>query len=229
MAIYKYSVEGIYETDKGQGKDYTAFNFEIKLSRFYPEGAGTHILRRFLPMLIKAQKNKPLFSKVKSWLITDTVKISDDFPLEGKVISEMSEQEIQELACMYDLSEIPLPKTTSLTELRNKAMIAYMKKVLKIPMKTPEEQSKLAFFKKQPDGTVRLDLGDEKLIVTVNGDFIGKKVVEKKKTLGDFIKNAGQQVANGILAVTGNVQDESEGAEPQAGDEFPSEEDLANA
>ncbi len=227
MAVYNYFVEGIYETHKGSGKDYTAFNFEIKLSRFYPEGAGTHILRRFLPILIKSQKNKPLFSKVKSWLITDTVKVSDDFPLAGKEISEMNPKEIQELACMYDLTEIPLPNTTSLTELREKAMLAYMKKVLKIPMKTPEEQAKLSFFKKQPDGTIRLDLGDEKLIVTVDSSFIGKKVVEKKKTLGDFIKNAGQQVANGILSITGNVTENEE--ETSSNSDFPSEDDLQNA
>lgn len=224
MAVFNYYVEGIYETDKGSGKDFTPFNFEIKLSRFYAEGGGTHILRRFLPMLIKKQKNKPLFSKVKTWLITDVKKISDDFPLEGKEISQMTTDEIQELACMYDLYEIPLPNTTSITALREQAMIAYMKKVLKIPMKTPEEQAKLSFFKKQADGTVKLDLGDEKLIVTVNYDFIGKKVVEKKKSLGDFIKNTGKVVADGILAMTGNVSENNE--TDNGNDDFPSTDDL---
>ena len=232
MAVFNYKVEGIYETDKGSGKDYTSFNFEIKLSRFYPEGAGSHILRRFIPVLIRKQKNKPLFSGVRSWLITDVQKVSDEFPLAGKEITEMDEMEIQELACMYDIFEIPLPNTMSITELREKAMIAYMKKVLKIPMKTPEEQAKLSFFKRQPDGTLRLDLGEEKLVVEVVDNYLGKKQVIKKKSLADFIKNAGQSVANGILAMTGNFDDgQGDGQQDDGqgeGDGFPSLDDLQN-
>ena len=48
MATYLYKGECIYETDKGSGKDYTSLNFEFKLSRFFPEGAGSHIIARFL-------------------------------------------------------------------------------------------------------------------------------------------------------------------------------------
>ena len=229
MAVYLYKVEGIYETDKGSGKDYTNFNFEIKLSRFYPEGAGSHILRRFLPILIRKQKNKPLLSGIRSWLITDVEKINDEFPLLGKEISEMDEQEIQELACMYDIFEIPLPNTVSISELREKAMIGYMKKVLKIPMKTPEEQAKLDFFKRQPDGTLKLDLGNEKLVVDIVGDYLGKKEVVKKKSLSDFIKGAGQTVANGILAMTGKIDDGQESQQNAGeGDGYPSLDDLQN-
>ena len=207
MAEFLYNIEGIYETDKGSGKDYTNFNFKIKLARFYPEGAGSHILRRFLPILISKQKNKPLLSKIRSFLVVDVQKVSDDFPLAGKEISEMSEYEIQELACMYDIFEIPLPKTMSITELRYKAMEAYMKKVLKIPMKTPEEQAKLSFFKRQPDGTLKLDLGNEKLVVTVVNDFYGKKNEEKKKSLSDFLNNTAQNNPEGIFAITGKFDD----------------------
>ena len=102
-------------------------------------------------------------------------------------------------------------------------MLAYMKKVLEIPMKTPEEQEKLSFFKKQDDGTIRLDLGEEKLTVEVIGKFVGKKEEVKKQTLGDFIKKASQTVANGILAVTGQVSDEND---KENGDKFPSADDL---
>jgi hypothetical protein len=233
MAEFLYKVEGIYETDKGSGKDYTNFSFDIKLSRFYPEGAGSHILRRFLPILIRKQKNKPLLSGIRSWLITDVQKVNDDFPLVGKEISEMNEQEIQELACMYDIFEIPLPNTMSITELREKAMLAYMKKVLKIPMKTPEEQAKLDFFKRQPDGTLKLDLGKEKLVVTVVDNYLGKKQVVKKKSLSDFIKNAGQTVANGILAMTGNIDEGQDDSQHETGndetnDGYPSLDDLQN-
>lgn len=225
MAVFLYKVEGIYETDKGSGKDYTNFSFEIKLSRFMAEGAGSHILRRFLPILIRQQKNKPLLSKIRSYLIVDAQKISDDFPLEGKEISEMSEYEIQELACMYDIFEIPLPMTCSITELRLKAMEAYMKNVLRIPMRTPEEQEKLDFFKRQEDGTLRLDLGNEKLVVEVVRNYVNKKEEVKKMTLSDFTHKINDENNNGILAMTGKFDEGQNDKQPNL---FPSANDLTN-
>lgn len=231
MAIFEYTVEGVYETDKGNGKDYTPFNFKIKLPRFEKQekGACTHILRRFLPILIKNMKNKPLLSGIRHWVITDIQKVNDDFPLEGKEIKDLNEYELQELACMYDLFEIPLPSTTAISELREIAQKAYMKKVLQIPMEKIEDQEKLSFFKRQPDGSLKFDLGDEVLKVEIVDNYIGKKVEVKKKSLGDFIKSAGQAVANGVLAITGNV-DNGQGQQNGNGEggQFPSLNDLQN-
>lgn len=231
MAIFEYTVEGVYETDKGSGKDYTPFNFKIKLPRFEKQekGACTHILRRFLPILIKNMKNKPLLSGIRHWVITDIQKVNDDFPLEGKEIKDLNEYELQELACMYDLFEIPLPSTIAISELREIAQKAYMKKVLQIPMEKIEDQEKLSFFKRQPDGSLKFDLGDEVLKVEIVDNYIGKKVEVKKKSLGDFIKSAGQAVANGVLAITGNV-DNGQGQQNGNGEggQFPSLNDLQN-
>lgn len=237
MATYLYKGECIYETDKGSGKDYTSLNFEFKLSRFFPEGAGSHIIARFLPTLIRKQKNKPLYSGLKHWVITDVQKLDDNFILEGKDINEMNEDEIQQLACMYDILEIPLPSTMPITELRRRASLAYLKKVLRVPMKTPEEQAQSEFFKRQPDGSLKFDLGDKKLTVGIFHNYIGKKEVVRKKTLEDYIKQAGQAVANGVLAITGNIDDgknepdnseNGEGNVPPLGDGFPSADELLN-
>ena len=237
MATYLYKGECIYETDKGSGKDYTSLNFEFKLSRFFPEGAGSHIIARFLPTLIRKQKNKPLYSGLKHWVITDVQKLDDNFILEGKDINEMNEDEIQQLACMYDILEIPLPSTMPITELRRRASLAYLKKVLRVPMKTPEEQAQSEFFKRQPDGSLKFDLGDKKLTVGIFHNYIGQKKVVKKKTLEDYIKQAGQAVANGVLAITGNIDDgknepdnseNGEGNVPPLGDGFPSADELLN-
>lgn len=223
MAIFEYTIEGIYETDKGNGKDYTPFNFKIKLPRFdnQEKGACTHILRRFLPILIKNMKNKPLLSGIRHWVITDVQKVSDTFPLEGKEINNLNEYELQELACMYDLYEIPLPSTIAISELREKAQQAYMKKVLQIPMDKIEEQEQLDFFVRQPDGSLKFDLGNQILKIEVVDNYIGKKVEVKKKSLSDFIKTAGQTVANGILAMTGNGDNDN-----NENNKFPSANDL---
>lgn len=225
MATYKYTVEGIYETDKGSGKDFTSFNYEIVLSRFREGGAGTHILRRFLPLLIKKDKKNPLLSKIKQWLITDCKKIDDKFKLEGKNINELNEYEIQELACMYDLYEIPLPSTTSITDLREKATLIYMKKVLKVPMETTEQKLENEFFKKQDDGTIKFDTSME-VPVQVVDNFIGKVAVVKKKTLADYIQQTGQVVAEGVLAVTGNKTDDGQKKDGEKDNGFPSSDDL---
>lgn len=225
MATYKYTVEGIYETDKGSGKDYTSFNYDITLSRFREGGAGTHILRRFLPLLIKKDKKNPLLSKIKQWLITDCQKVDDKFKLEGKNINELNEYEIQELACMYDLYEIPLPSTTSITDLREKATLIYMKKVLKVPMETTEQKLENEFFKKQDDGTIKFDTSME-VPVQVVDNFIGKVAVVKKKTLADYIQQTGQVVAEGVLAVTGNKTDDGQKKDGEKDNGFPSSDDL---
>lgn len=224
MATYEYTVEGIYETDKGQGKDLTSFSFKIQLSRFREGGAGTHILRRFLPLLIKQGKNKPLLSRIRQWLITDSVKIDDKFKLEGKNINELNEYEIQELACMYDLYEVPLPMTTSISDLRQKASLAYLKNVLKVSMDTVEEQLQNEFFIKQPDGTVKLD-SEMKIPIKIAEDYIGKVEVVKKKTLADYMQLAGQKMADGILTITGNKVENAQ-QNNNAGDGFPSANDL---
>mgnify|MGYP004563913319 CR=1 FL=1 len=228
MAVFEYTVECIYETDKGSGKDYNNFDCKIQLARFREEGAGTHILRRFLPMLIRQWKNAPLFSKVKHWVITDSKKISEEFPLEGKDILKMTERECQELACMYDLFEVPLPTTMSISEMRKNTALAYLKKVLGVKMNTPEEKEQSAFFKYQPDGTLDLDMDGEPIEVIVLKNY-GDKIVKevKKKTLQDYINIAQNNTAimpiDGVLKLSSSI-DDGEGTE-----EFPSLAELQGA
>ncbi len=238
MAIFKYTVEGIYETDKGSGKDFTPFKFEIDLPRFEgaENGAGTHILRRFLPLLIKQQKNKPLLSKIKSWYISDISKISDEFLVVGKDIKEMSEDHIQKLACLYDLFEVPLPLTTSITNLREKAAQAYMKEVLKVKMETNADKAKLSCFKLQTNGSYKFVFGDEKYIVELVHVSKPKSEV-KKMTFSELMKQAqeaNQNIVpeNGIISVVekvGNDNSDNDGkGQPEGNSGFPSANDLIN-
>lgn len=225
---FQITVEGIYESDIGSGqKKFTPFKFDFKVARFKKEGIETHILRRFIPLLVKDLKNKPIFSKVKSFCVTELKQIDDNFVLEGKDINKLNEWEIQELATMYDLYDIPLPSSMSIVELREKAILAYMKNVLKIPMSTPKEKEALAFFEKMEDGTYKLNLGDEQVTVQVDKSFYGEQAeVVEKKSLSDFFKSAGQTVANGILAMTGNQVGDGQQQPPQQG-QFPTAEQLA--
>lgn len=204
MALYNVKVEGIYESDKGSGqKEYVPFNFEIKVARFKQAGVETHILRRYIPLLCK--QNKKMFSRVKNFNIVDIQKLNDSFPLENKDIKTFNEKEIQDLATMYDLYEIPLPSTMSITQMREVAITTYLKNVCKVPMDTPEEKAVLDIFEQQADGSYQLNVEDNSYPVVVNNDYAEKEITDTpKKSIADYIKNAGKTIAEGVLAITGN-------------------------
>lgn len=204
------TVEGIYETDIGSGqKKYTSFNYTFKTSRTTERGLGTHVMRRFIPYLIANDKNKKssVFSRLKSYVITNIQHVEDTKDcIIGKEIKNLDEWQIQDLAATLDLYEVPLFGSCSITEMRDKAILAYMKKVLKIPMKETKDKAELSFFKKQPDGTFTLDFSNEEpMYIAIPEGYMGAVKKEKtKKTLADFTKKVGQSAANTILAITGN-------------------------
>ena len=233
--MYEVTVIGQFESDIGSGqKRFYDFNYVIKVPRFKPEGLETHLLRRYLPYCIRKDKKNAqrLFSRVRNFVVTEIKKLDEACALHNRDINTLSELEIQDLACLYDLYEVPVSGVVSIVELRQKAIIAYMKKVLKIPMKTPEEKAQLDFFKKQPDGTYKLDLGDEKLIINVDSSlFVEKKEEVKKKGLADFMKNTVVTVANTMLNLVGeqgNNGKEGSDEGSNAGDGLPSASQLLN-
>ena len=115
----------------------------------------------------------------------------------------------------------------SIVALREKTAAAYLKKVLKVPMKNALEKAQLAFYKQLPDGTFKLDFGNEKLLVNIPEGYFAEKEEKKKEKVGlSFFQKAGQAVANAVLTATGNatVPNAGEGNDDNGG--FPSLEDL---
>ncbi len=229
------TVEGIYESDIGSGqKKYENFSYKIETSREDEIGINTHIMRRFIPYFVYKDKSKKgiIFSRLKNYYITNIEKSNSENKLIGKDINSLNELEIQDLACMFDLYEIPLPLTCSLTELREKAILAYMKKVLKIPMNNDKEKSELDFLRKCSDGSWKLDLKDEKVIVEIPNGYFENESINSKKEIRkkglSFFQKAGQAVANTILTVTGNSNEQNnpQNANQANTDIFPNANDL---
>jgi hypothetical protein len=159
--MLKITVEGIYESDTGSGqKQYVSYNYDFCISKNSDKGIMTHAQRRFIPYLIAKDKAKAskIFSRLRTCVITDVQNVDEKNSVIGKDINELNEYELQDLACLFDLYEIPLPYTCSITEMREKATIAYLKNVLKIPMSTPQERAQLDFLKHYPDGTYKRPL-----------------------------------------------------------------------
>lgn len=232
--MLEVKIEGIYESDIGSGqKKFKPFEYTYKTARINPKGLFTHALRRHAPYLIQKDKKNAniLYSRIKSLNISDIKIIDEECYLEGKNIAELSDWEIQDLACLYDLYEIPLHGVCPLPELREKAMLAYLEHVLKVPMKKPEEKEALDFFEKEEDGTYKFKPEGLNLPIKIYDSLIEKKQgVVKKKDISYFIKRAGLNVANGILNMTGNQTvdnpDKESSDEGGSGDEFPSGNDL---
>lgn len=230
--MFKITVEGVYESDTGSGqRQYEGYSYDFSISKPTERGIMTHIQRRFIPYLIGKDKAKvsKIFSRLRTCIITNTQTVDDKKSIIGKDINELTEWEIQDLACLFDLYEVPLPHTCSITEMREKAIIAYMKTVLKIPMSTPQERSQLDFIRQLPDGTYKLDLKRKICIKVPIGYFEKKKKEVEKKSLSFF--------ESLIDSISGEKEGEEKTPESENGktpqsdkgnDGFPSADSLLN-
>ena len=233
MTMLNISVEGVYESDTGSGqKQYECFSYTFKISKPIENGIKTHILRRFIPFCIMKDKKKSskIFSRVHTFVITDIEKVEDNKgSIIGKDIREMDDWEIQDLACTFDLYEVPLPCVCSITELRDKATLAYMKKILKIKMDTPKDIQQLKFIKFNSDGSFKLDIKD-KIIANVPPNYFEKiEVKEDKKDFSYFV----DKIFGNKNATKNENDNDDEGSELfdnlndlSDGNDFPSENAL---
>ena len=186
------TVEGIYETNKGSNqKDYTEFKFDINVDRVKQTGIETHILRRFIPMEIKKHKKLPICDKVKSFLITEIKKVDDKISIEGKNIAEMTETEIQQLATLFDIYEMPLPNVMSISALREHACKLYLRDVTGLDVEDLKVQKTMSCFKETPSGEMKFDLGDDEICVDLS--LLKDKNIKETKTikqnLSDYLAN----------------------------------------
>lgn len=215
-------VEGVYESDVGTGqKKYTDFNYTIKTSRLQENGIQTHIAKRFIPMAIANDKTKKsIFSRLRSFNILSIEKIEDDKEsIIGKNINDLNAYQIQDLACTFDLYDVPLHGKHTMSAIREKAISAYLKKVWKIDL-----------TERNSDGSLKYDL-DEVIIEVPEGYLQKKKKESQKVKVSDLIK--GQATAGEAQTVldetfNGNSNPEGQGNAPEGNGGFPSAEDLTN-
>lgn len=231
--MLEVTTQGVYESDIGSGqKRYEKFGYTVKLTRENEVGISTHIMRRIIPYMIAKDKTKDKvpFSRIKSFIITNIKKTGEKSNLLGKDILDLNDWEIQDLACLFDLYEVPTYGKFSTQEVLNKVAEAYLKKVIKIPMNNAKEKAELEFYKQLADGTFRLDFSNAKGLFKVyipEGYFAQNEVKkEEKKSLAYFLQKAGVAVANTVLTATGNEPVEKEKTENPQTDGFPSAKDL---
>ena len=210
--MFKITVEGIFESLTGAGASkYENFNLTFVSSRVQKEGIETHIQKRYIPYLLKTDKTykNKMFSNLKNYRIVSIEKLEEETELFGKDILKLDEFEIQDLACLYDLYEVPLNGVYPLNETREKTALAYLKKVLKVPMKTPTEKKKLKFLEQKTDGSFVPNFQGREILIEKDEEFFKKanKKEIQKFDLDDFSLANKQK---NKLEEKQNVQEENE-------------------
>lgn len=179
--MIKVKYEGVYSSTVGQYKRTIPFRFEHEVAGNHTDALESHLKKRYVPMMIAKAKNlKDPFERLVSFRLVDYEKNNKPNPINGKDLFELNEWELQELARTFNLFEIPLPFTTTLSELKQKAAFQYLKRVKGLKIDTDKEKMEFDFFKKDLNGSWVIEL-DEPLIIEIDENKTEDAQAVKKK------------------------------------------------
>lgn len=176
--MYKVTVEGKYETMINSATvKYEPFKLTFEVARTKKDGIETHLQKRLIPYYLKTvnqYKTKP-FIRLHDFNIIEIEKLDKEIELFGKDVLELEHLEIQNLAALYDLYEVPLYGVYTLEKTRELCALAYMKKVIKLPMKTPHDKKKLPFLVQNSDGSFKADFSNTPCPIVENKALLETK------------------------------------------------------
>lgn len=179
--MIKVKYEGVYSSTVGQYKRTIPFRFEHEVAGNHTDALESHLKKRYVPMMIAKAKNlKDPFERLVSFRLVDYEKNDKPNPINGKDLFELNEWELQELARTFNLFEIPLPFTTTLSELKQKAAFQYLKRIKGLKIDTDKEKMEFDFFKKDLNGSWVIEL-DEPLIIEIDKNKTEDAQAVKKK------------------------------------------------
>lgn len=144
MKAIKITFSGDYKASNNEifGFD----NIEVIVPSQDQDIAVMHAMARQLPMALakKAQKkesdlNLKAIKQMRNKYADKIEEVEHEFSFENKDIREMTFEEIQDVAVMFDLREVPLYKVGALRQQQNILYGVYSTKVLKEPINHKEE------------------------------------------------------------------------------------------
>ena len=133
MNMIEVEVSGSFKTQPGTDKDRKSFSgLKIVMPNCPSEYYTAHALRYF-PLAIREDKKlKEINFEGVIKLFIDSVKEVDGEPsCVGKDVKEMTWEELQSMACVLKLREIPLYQSMNIRTAREKAYETYMKVIKK--------------------------------------------------------------------------------------------------
>nr|DAN07835.1 MAG TPA: hypothetical protein [Caudoviricetes sp.] len=186
--MIKVKYEGVYLSTIGQYKRTIPFKFEHEVAGNHTDALESHLKKRYTPMMIAKTKGlKEPFERLVSFRLIDYEKNNKPNPLTGKDLFSLNEWELQELARTFNLFEIPLPFTTTISELKQKAAFQYLKRVKGLKIDTDKEKMEFDFFKKDLNGSWIIEL-DEPLIIDIDETQVDDiEIIKKKKSLKEAL------------------------------------------
>lgn len=186
--MIKVKYEGVYSSTVGQYKRTIPFKFEHEVAGNHTDALESHLKKRYVPMMIAQSKNlKDPFERLVSFRLVDYEKNNKSNPLNGKELFDLNEWELQELARTFNLFEIPLPFTTTLSELKQKAAFQYLKRVKGLKIDTDKEKMKFDFFKKDLNGSWVIEPNEPLIIEVDESKTEDAQTVEKKISLREAL------------------------------------------
>jgi hypothetical protein len=134
MKALEVTISGSYKTEGSPRETIDFFDFKKTIPFVPEEKAMQQIRARYARMwIIKSDKFKKRPRVGRPSVYIDDMKEIENykFGFEGKDIREMSIEDIQDLACAYDLNRIPLYQEADLRRMRTVAYVEYNNKILK--------------------------------------------------------------------------------------------------
>lgn len=186
--MIKVKYEGVYSSTVGQYKRTIPFRFEHEVAGNHTDALESHLKKRYVPMMIAKAKNlKDPFERLVSFRLVDYEKNNKPNPINGKDLFELNEWELQEFARTFNLFEIPLPFTTTLSELKQKAAFQYLKRIKGLKIDTDKEKMEFDFFKKDLNGSWVIELNEPLIIEIDENKTEDAQAVKKKISLKEAL------------------------------------------
>lgn len=132
MKALKITISGSY---RGRDKDTHDFNGITGVVPYNsnPDIVSAHVRRRYAPMWIanSPKHSSAAVGSIRECYIDGIEEVEHDFSFLGKSITEMTQEEVQDLATLKDLREIPLWRKSSTRRLHDVAYAVYANEVLR--------------------------------------------------------------------------------------------------
>ncbi len=128
MKALNIKISGSYRKAKREIVDFDGLSGTIPFCD--TDVALMHIRSRYAPMWIMNDKRfKDRLSSIREVHLDEMTETDSNFSYIGKDIKEMSHEELQDLATVFDLRRVPLYKKSSLRETRVWAYVSYAEHV----------------------------------------------------------------------------------------------------
>jgi hypothetical protein len=188
MNYIQLKVTGKYIAPDGEKKQFKTFECDVEIPNIREEYWPGVVTHRYLEHALKLDNPPEFFSRVK---IGESKVLDKKVEIKGKDVLHMSEDQIQDLAAIFDIKQIPLRDKMDIDNLRSAAAKLYLKKVQGIHV---DKVNDFWIFDEKTGGRV-FSWGNQKVIVDEEGFNVEAK--GNSKSFASMLKES--QIRRGVV------------------------------